>query len=158
MKRRDFLTRVGAGLAGAAAWPRPLSAQTTTFVPDVELELRAGTSSVPVLAGAPTRVWRYQAKVLKGPQAAVQAVPDSYLGPILRLQAGQKVRVHFVNDLPEASIVHWHGLDVPTQADGHPRLAVGSGQRYVYQFEVINRDVPQAVREVCEILLRQAGA
>lgn len=29
-------------------------------------------------------------------------------------------------------------------------------QRHRYRYEVINRDVPQAVREVCEILLRHA--
>lgn len=139
MKRRDFLARVGAGVAGVAVWPRPLAAQTAGFHPDVELELRAAPAEVPLLPGQPTRVWRYRARVLSGAPAAVQVIPDSYLGPTLRFETGQKVRVHFVNDLPEPSIVHWHGLDVPTQADGHPRLAVGPGQRYVYEFTVVNR-------------------
>jgi FtsP/CotA-like multicopper oxidase with cupredoxin domain len=35
--------------------------------------------------------------------------------------------------------VHWHGLDVPERADGHPRFAVSGGQEYVYDFEVTNR-------------------
>jgi FtsP/CotA-like multicopper oxidase with cupredoxin domain len=47
--------------------------------------------------------------------------------------------VRFINKLPEASIVHWHGLDVPEAADGHPHLAVGTGAEYVYEFEVKNR-------------------
>jgi FtsP/CotA-like multicopper oxidase with cupredoxin domain len=137
VERRDFLTRVGAGLA--FAWQRSASGQSPSFTADVELELRAAPGSASIVPGSQTRVWRYQARLLTGPQGTVQPVADTYLGPILRLQAGQRVRVHFINDLPEASIVHWHGLDVPTQADGHPRLAVATGRRYVYEFEVTNR-------------------
>jgi FtsP/CotA-like multicopper oxidase with cupredoxin domain len=47
--------------------------------------------------------------------------------------------VFFENQLPEQSIVHWHGLHVPDHADGHPRLAVGSGDTYVYNFRVMDR-------------------
>ncbi|MGE3510376.1 MAG: multicopper oxidase family protein, partial [Vicinamibacterales bacterium] len=136
MDRRDFLTQVGTGLAGVAAWSRGVFGQTT---PDVELELRASTSALPVLTGPPSRVWRYEATLLKGPADSVQPVSGSYLGPTLRFQKGWRVRIHFINNLPEPSIVHWHGLDVPTDADGHPRLAVASGRRYVYEFEVVNR-------------------
>ena len=67
------------------------------------------------------------------------ALPGSYLGPILRVRQGQRVRVRFTNDLPEPSIVHWHGLLVPDAMDGHPRFAVGAGQSYAYDFQVVNR-------------------
>ena len=66
-------------------------------------------------------------------------IPGSYLGPVIRLRRGQKVRIRFRNNLGEPSIVHWHGLDVPESADGHPRLAVADGREYVYEFEVLNR-------------------
>jgi blue copper oxidase len=49
------------------------------------------------------------------------------------------VRVRFQNRIPEPSIVHWHGLDVPDTADGHPRFAINEGATYVYEFEVHNR-------------------
>jgi Multicopper oxidase len=35
--------------------------------------------------------------------------------------------------------VHWHGLILPEEIDGHPRFAIEPGQTYVYEFEVINR-------------------
>jgi FtsP/CotA-like multicopper oxidase with cupredoxin domain len=35
--------------------------------------------------------------------------------------------------------VHWHGLILPEDMDGHPRFAIEPGQTYVYEFEVINR-------------------
>ena len=115
------------------------AAQTTRAVPDVELTLTAAPAEVSLLPGAPTRVWRYTATVVRGPATTVQPLPGSYLGPVLHFRRGQKVRVRFENRLPEPSIVHWHGLDVPEAADGHPRLAVDGGRDYVYDFEVVNR-------------------
>ena len=126
----------------ASARPAAFSPQTAPgagFVPDVELVLTAAPDEVAVLPGAPTRVWRFTGRLLKGPADTLQTLPGSYLGPVIRLRRGQQVRVRFANQLAEDSIVHWHGLDVPESADGHPRLAVGHGREYVYEFEVTNR-------------------
>ena len=43
------------------------------------------------------------------------------------------------NAVDEKSIVHWHGLDVSHENDGHPHFAVESGKSYEYDFEVVNR-------------------
>jgi suppressor of ftsI/bilirubin oxidase len=61
-----------------------------------------------------------------------------YLGPILNLMHGQKVRIWFYNQLPEPSIIHWHGMHVPQKMDGHPMYEIDQGERYVYEFEVKN--------------------
>ena len=50
--------------------------------------------------------------------------------PLVRLRAGQNVRLHVVNDLDEDSSIHWHGLLVPAQFDGglgNDTLIGGSG-------------------------------
>ena len=107
--------------------------------PDVELVLTARPGTVALLPGAPTRVWQFEGRVLRGPATALQPLPGSYLGPTIRVRRGQRVRIRFHNALPEPSIVHWHGLDVPEQADGHPRFAVPSGGDYAYDFTVTNR-------------------
>lgn len=112
---------------------------TTTFTPDIELAITATPSRVQILPGVPTTVWTYQGNVLKGEATVLQTIPNSYLGPIIRVRTGQKVRIYFKNDLPEASIIHWHGLLVPSAMDGHPKDAVGPGETYVYEFEVKNR-------------------
>jgi FtsP/CotA-like multicopper oxidase with cupredoxin domain len=122
---------------GALLRPAPTAAAATT--PDLELALKATRGQVSILPGAETAVWRYQAELLSGDPASVTVLPGSYLGPILRVRRGQRVRVHFTNDLPEPSIVHWHGLLVPDDMDGHPRFAVGAGQSYTYDFQVVNR-------------------
>ena len=126
--------------AARAAGLVPLeTALAQSVAPDVELELTAAPGTAQLLPGQPTRLWRYNARVVKGPASAVQQLPGSYLGPVIRVKRGQHVRIRFRNQLPEPSIVHWHGLDVPERADGHPRLAIEPNAEYVYDFEVVNR-------------------
>lgn len=154
LNRRDFLRLAGLGtitvLTGSAAtWLSacaPASAGAikptpgqSNFTPDVELALRAIQTEAPIHPGQPTRVWSYQGEVLKGDPAALQSLTDSYLGPIIRARRGQKFRIHFTNNLPAESIIHWHGLRVPDTADGHPRHAIKPDQTYIYEFEVRNR-------------------
>ena len=115
------------------------SAQDGEREPDVEIDMRAVPAQVPVLSGRETSVWTYQAELLKGEPGNLQALPDTYLGPVIRLRRGQRVRVRFTNDLPQETIIHWHGLHVPAAMDGHPRFAVGPGQSYLYEFDVLNR-------------------
>jgi len=81
--------------------------------------------------------FKYYGKLLKGPKSTLKAVPG-YLGPILNLFKGQKVRIWFYNQLPEPSIIHWHGMHVPQNMDGHPMYAVDQDEKYVYEFEVKN--------------------
>jgi hypothetical protein len=58
-----------------------------------------------VLPGEPTRVWRYSGQLLKGPADTLEILSGSYLGPVIRLRRGRKVRVRFVNQLEEDSEV-----------------------------------------------------
>ncbi len=109
------------------------------FVPDVEFNLTAAPAELSIFDGEPTRLWQFKGKLLKGPASTLQVIPNSYLGPVIRLRRGQKVRIHFLNQLSEDSIIHWHGLDLPEIADGHPRMAIGPGQEYTYEFVVNNR-------------------
>jgi FtsP/CotA-like multicopper oxidase with cupredoxin domain len=149
LARRRFLAQAGAfglapflgvGARTAAAMPgmRPAEA-TIGFNPDLELELVANVDEALILPGVPTRVWRFDGRVLHGDRGALRFLPGSGTIPVIRARRGQKVRIHFVNRLPEESIVHWHGLHIPQRMDGHPMYAVGTGKRYVYEFAVDNR-------------------
>ncbi len=58
-------------------------------------------------------------------------------GPTIRVPDGQKVRIEFRNDLPEATTVHWHGIDVPNAMDGVADLtqpAIPPGESFTYAF------------------------
>jgi FtsP/CotA-like multicopper oxidase with cupredoxin domain len=141
MDRRTLLSVLGLApfLPGCRGAIADAVASQADAAPDVELALTAAPGEHPLLPGAATRVWRYTGTMAKGPAGTLQPVPGSSLGPVIRLVRGQRVRVRFANRLTEPSIVHWHGLDVPEAADGHPRLAVPAGADYVYDFTVTNR-------------------
>ncbi len=110
----------------------------TTPEPDVELELTAAVEEMPLLKGKATQVWRFQGKILKG-QPASLSNSKGYLGPTIRFTRKERVRIHFINNLDEESIIHWHGLIIPEAADGHPRAAIRPKERYTYDFTVNNR-------------------
>ena len=139
LSRRDFLRLSGLGAVTLFAGPILNSCAFTKQDPNLEIALQAVPGEVPILPGKATRVWTYQGQVTKGDTASLQVLSGSYLGPILRVRKGQRVRITFTNNLPEQSIVHWHGLHVPDDMDGHPRFAIAPGQTYVYEFQVLNR-------------------
>jgi FtsP/CotA-like multicopper oxidase with cupredoxin domain len=144
--RRRFLAQAGACGLATFIGVRPLQAvamppaeATPDFEPDLELELVANIDEALILPGVPTRVWRFDGRVLRGEPGALQFLGGSGFIPVIRTRRGHKVRVRFINRLPEPSIVHWHGLHIPQRMDGHPMYAVGTGKRYVYEFVVDNR-------------------
>ncbi|NOX61649.1 MAG: multicopper oxidase domain-containing protein [Chloroflexi bacterium] len=167
LTRRAFLGLSGAGLAAAAlaacapptevftptAAPSPTpnldptattapATATATIRPgeaDVELALTASPAEVSLFAGAATQVWQFRGEVLKGDSSHLQPLPDTYLGPIIRMKKGQRLRVDFTSDIPQETIVHWHGLHVPAEMDGHPRYVINRGESYQYDFEILNR-------------------
>lgn len=104
----------------------------------MSIELHARPDRLNLLRGPATGVWRYDGKVTHGDPHALWFVSDGY-APVVHVRRTQKVRIEFVNDLPEPTIVHWHGLLVPASMDGHPRDAIATKQRYVYEFDVLNR-------------------
>lgn len=149
INRRQFLRITGAGAAGlvSGGMTSLLSAGAADaaghaskgFTPDLDLALKATANEIPILPGDPTGVWQFQGQVLKGDATTLTVLERSYLGPIIRARKGQKVRIRFTNDIADQSIVHWHGLHVPADMDGHPRLVIPRGETYVYEFEIRNR-------------------
>jgi suppressor of ftsI/bilirubin oxidase len=59
--------------------------------------------------------------------------------PVLRVRTGAALRIKFWNSISETSIIHWHGLKVDSNNDGHPHYAIPGGATYDYQFTVPNR-------------------
>ncbi|HSA99066.1 MAG TPA: multicopper oxidase domain-containing protein, partial [Anaerolineales bacterium] len=113
------------------------------FVPDAKISLSATDKRMQILPGMQTRVYSYEGQLIGGSGADVQAIPDSYLGPILRVKSGTKLRIIFQNNLIENSVIHPHGLLLPENCDGHPMQAIGPGQTKIYDFEVIDRAGPR---------------
>jgi len=144
--RRKFLQYAGITTAAIAhpaisqaAMSGAINKASANFHPDVEIELSMGVEKISIFKGSKTRVWKVHGKVLKGPKDAVTNLSGTYLAPTIRLQQGQKVRIYLKNNLPTQSILHWHGLHVPSKMDGNPMYAINHGETYVYEFEILNR-------------------
>jgi blue copper oxidase len=85
------------------------------------LDARAGRGTIE-LAAQPgqTEFWPGKASVTAG-------YNGSYLGPTLRVHAGDDVRFAVTNGLAEETTVHWHGLLVPSEVDGGPHNTIPAG-------------------------------
>lgn len=62
-------------------------------------------------------------------------------GPQIRVKEGDRVRVILKNELPESTVIHFHGLELPNDQDGVPFITqppVKPGQSYTYEFTVPN--------------------
>jgi bilirubin oxidase len=104
------------GAAGALA-ARPQAANQRT----VELTLTAAPTQLALRSGERTNVLAYNGQVP---------------GPTLELREGDRVVVHFQNELAEPSTIHWHGLQLAFDADGSPFHPVPPGGRHDYVFTI----------------------
>jgi FtsP/CotA-like multicopper oxidase with cupredoxin domain len=143
MHRRDFLRYATAtgGLISTGGAGALLSACGD---PATGLAASAGQARpllrIPPLLdmdGLVLRARRDQAGVAPGVTSPVMTFGEpAATGGTLVARRGSRARITLLNELDESTIVHWHGLRPPEAADGHPRLAVGPGGRYEYDFEV----------------------
>jgi multicopper oxidase len=88
-------------------------------VVDVTVTAAPGTTTVE--PGVTVNAWMYD---------------GSLPGAPLRVTQGQAVRVRFRNQLPEPTMIHWHGQPVPLGMDGVPTLSrpsVAPGQEFLYE-------------------------
>lgn len=132
MHRRDFikLAALYSGIASLPAWSqqgftasRPALPVPEILQPDVRgvyrLNLQQGKSQF--LPGVNTTTW---------------GINGNLLGPVLRLRRGKSVGVIVSNTLPDASTVHWHGLEIPGDADGGPQAMIAPGAHREISFKV----------------------
>jgi FtsP/CotA-like multicopper oxidase with cupredoxin domain len=113
----------------AAAPFKPVAPATAIDLnpdPDVvEVKLVAEEQYVNFGTGISTKVWTYNG-----------GIP----GPTIRGKVGDTLIVHFYNELPEETTVHWHSMEVPANMDGShiAQLAVPPGGYFRYEFKLLN--------------------
>ena len=118
VSRRRFLAgSASLALAGAAS-------RIATAADATRLRAAPGSAHLAPPGYPETPVWGYEG-----------GVP----GPVLRAAQGERFARRFVNDLPQPSTIHWHGIRIANAMDGVPELtqaAVPSGGEFLYDFVV----------------------
>ena len=78
-------------------------------------------------------------EILKGKMTSLLSYRDGLLGPQIRAEKGETLNVQFQNNLSEETNIHWHGLILPENMDGHPRDVFASGNLYNYVLPIRQR-------------------
>jgi FtsP/CotA-like multicopper oxidase with cupredoxin domain len=126
------VSALGASVAGAqsfapAGWADDLKLpELVDRNPDpsiVEIDLAAKLADVQV-DGKTVHAWTYNG-----------GLP----GPLIKTRVGDRLIVHFKNELDEPTTVHWHGVRVPIEMDGVPEISqpeIKKGESFTYDFVV----------------------
>jgi FtsP/CotA-like multicopper oxidase with cupredoxin domain len=125
------LTLLVAGGA-AALWFTVLAPVSTVGEVDFDQELSVPPLADSIVDADGTRVFELTAaegttELKPGLSTQTWGFNGSYLGPTLRAEKGERVRVEVTNDLPETTSVHWHGMELPAAADGGPHQPIATG-------------------------------
>ncbi len=89
----------------------------------VEINLEAREDFISLVPGVSSKVYTYNG-----------TVP----GPLIRGTVGDTLIVHFTNNLPEPTTIHWHGLRLPADMDGSSvsQNPIQPGESFTYKFEL----------------------
>jgi blue copper oxidase len=148
MKRRDFIKRSGlsalttwAGsslilnachteedMIGTANWIVEGSFDRPFSIPPV-----ANTNSLSLNAGFSTR------DILRGKMSNTFSYGDGLLGPTIKSTPGETINISLQNSLSEETNIHWHGLILPENMDGHPKDIALPGESINYALPIQQR-------------------
>ena len=71
-----------------------------------------------------------------GYQTETYGYNGSFLGPVIRVNRGETVKIRTSNKLSDETTFHWHGLELPGEADGGPHQNLKSGESKIIEFKV----------------------
>lgn len=138
MRRRHFLGSVFSSIAVAAVWrgtPVMAMGGGSSDITAIGNALRFpstwnGTSTL-TPAFINRQIWPgINTKVIS---------TGGYPGATIDLRSGQNLSVEIHNMMQSATSIHWHGLDVPSAMDGHPKDQIAPNVAKRYTFDITNR-------------------
>jgi FtsP/CotA-like multicopper oxidase with cupredoxin domain len=80
-------------------------------------------------------------QVSPGVTRKAMAINGGVPAPTIRVNQGERVRFIVQNDLPEATSIHWHGMDLPNPMDGVPGITqkeIAPGTTFTYEYTAIS--------------------
>ena len=156
MKRREFIKNTGLG-AGSLLTAGSITAILAACNKNNMMNgngMNMGGQPVPVTEGNFSRLLPVPNTVSGNAVLTAQATTaningsnisvlgyqaNGILGPTIRANSGINTNINFQNNLSEKSNIHWHGLKIPANMDGHPEALVNPGSNFNYQFAINQR-------------------
>jgi bilirubin oxidase len=123
---------------GSATLPVGTTPALTVGQPLRPLVRLANTSGSPGVFEAALTAAPVDLELLPGVRTTFWAYNGAAPGPMIEVTEGDRVRITFVNRLPQDSTVHWHGMPVPSAQDGNPMDPVAPGATRAYDFTLPN--------------------
>ncbi len=144
MNRNEFFRNIGFGMIAFATGESLLSScksgmdMGTTVAPIVTDGEFVNALKIPeTVSGTSSLIAQsVQDELLVGKKVNVQGYRNGILGPTFRVQKGSTVNIPFQNKTTEHSNVHWHGLVIPADMDGHPDQMIMPNESFNFQFAV----------------------
>jgi bilirubin oxidase len=99
----------------------PVLVNVSKLANTVEVSITAAVTTLTLMPGIKSEVFAYNGRVP---------------GPTLDVREGDHVIVHFRNNLPEPTTIHWHGIHLPFDSDGSPYHPIAPGETHDYEFTV----------------------
>lgn len=77
-----------------------------------------------------------ESEFFRGFKTPTLGINGPFLGPVLRVQKGQRVAIEVNNHLEEPSTLHWHGLKLPGEMDGGPHQVIRPDETWRPEFRI----------------------
>jgi FtsP/CotA-like multicopper oxidase with cupredoxin domain len=143
MKRNTFLKNLGFGTIAVATSETILSScmknMDMSVTPQIIIDSEFKTAlEIPETINGTTALTAQsgQDTLMSSAKVNVLGYRNGLLGPTIRVQKGTSVSIPFQNKMAEHTNLHWHGLVVPANMDGHPDQMVMPNESFNFQFAV----------------------
>lgn len=143
MNRNQFLKNLGFGTVAIATGETLLSScmgnmdmsVTPQTVTDGEFKIAL---KIPDTVTATTALTAQtgQDTLMSSAKVNVLGYRNGLLGPTIRVQKGASVNIPFQNKMTEHTNVHWHGLVIPAEMDGHPDQMIMANESFNFKFTI----------------------
>ena len=80
-----------------------------------------------------------QVSFLQNVKTKTYGINSSFLGPIIKVQRGDDIKINVLNSLKEKSVLHWHGLHLEGNCDGGPNRSIDPNSSWTTQFKINQR-------------------
>lgn len=143
MNRNEFLKNLGFGVSSILVSESLLSSckmnmdmtPSTQTILDGEFKTSLRIPDT-ILGTDPLIAQKGQDALMSNAKVNVLGYRNGLLGPTIRVQKGAVVNIPFQNKMAEHTNVHWHGLVIPAEMDGHPESMIMPNESFKFQYTV----------------------